>query len=72
MPRINAACIEMQSHSNPDMDAAVNQIKLLADAADQETRRKLIEALNNVILSLEDESDTVCRYGYTVSQLKTL
>ena len=48
------------------MDATLLEIKNAAEAADTNTRRKMIRDLHRLADSLEDPEDTVNRVGYLV------
>lgn len=54
------------------MESLVDQVKLLADAADESGRRKLQTVLRDLTYSLEGSDDTVHRLGYYVSVFPSL
>ena len=54
------------------MESLVDQVALLADAADEVGRRKLQTVLRDLTYSLESYDDTVHRLGYYVSVSSSL
>jgi hypothetical protein len=54
------------------MDAALDSIKHLAAEANDETRRALVDSLNELVLSLETPNETIHRYGHMVSHSKQI
>ena len=49
------------------MDLITAQVQKVAGTADETTRKKLIDTLRNLSISLEEPGDTIQRIAYLVS-----
>lgn len=52
-----------------DVEAALAQISKLGETADSDTRRNIVVALRKTANSLEDDVDTIHKYGHIVRTL---
>jgi O-acetylhomoserine/O-acetylserine sulfhydrylase-like pyridoxal-dependent enzyme len=54
------------------MEKLLDQIKAVAEEADEQTRRAITESLRRLSISLEDSEDTVERIAFAVSNYTLL
>lgn len=54
--------------SDSNLEDLLNQIRSLISPADDAGRRKLMWSLHELAYSMEDENDTIQRFGHLVRQ----